>query len=146
MKALSVRGGWTGQRSRAPTGDFTVAFGHGHPLITITTDVDANILTFSWNAVTIILTRCVNMRYKCEIDRLAIGTWMYIFFKEFTNMLILYHSHYHGVITLLIVCQMGMTRMLIKKKSRMMNLNKVCLTGKCEKGEKLGIRIESFNF
>ncbi len=33
MKALSVRGGWTGRRSRAPTGDFTVAFGHGHPLV-----------------------------------------------------------------------------------------------------------------
>jgi hypothetical protein len=33
MKALCVRGGWTGRRSQAPTGDFTVAFGHGHPLV-----------------------------------------------------------------------------------------------------------------
>ncbi len=35
MKALSVRGGWTGRRSRAPMGDFTVAFGHEHPLVLI---------------------------------------------------------------------------------------------------------------
>jgi hypothetical protein len=35
MKALSVRGGWIDRRSRAPTGDFTMAFGHGHPLVFI---------------------------------------------------------------------------------------------------------------
>ncbi len=42
----------SGRRSRAPTGDFTVAFGHGHPLVLglrpwAPTSVNSCLLTFS---------------------------------------------------------------------------------------------------
>ncbi len=54
--SLCVRGGWTGRRSQAPTGDFTVAFGHGHPLVLyiITTCVCVRL--------------CVRRRFRVLID------------------------------------------------------------------------------
>ncbi len=48
--------------------------------------MNANILTFSWNAVTIVLKLGVHACYKCEIDRLAIGTWMYIFKRVYQHV------------------------------------------------------------
>jgi len=78
------------------------------------------------------------MLYKREIDRLAIGTLNVHFLKRV----------YQHVDTLPFTLSLSDntidsvpngydTYANLKKKPRMMNLNKVCLTSKCEKGEKV---------
>ncbi len=101
MKALSVWGGWTGRRSRVPTGDFTVAFGHGHPLVAMYVITLTMPLALE-SKEAILIIRCQLLAWichrNCECSNSVEMAFSSLPFYDFCDGEIILHSDTHTAI------------------------------------------------
>jgi hypothetical protein len=74
---------WTGRRSRAPTGDFTVAFGHGHPVVLFTSPQE------HWKPGCMVSCKTVQAWKRCAKRQAKNQRWLGGLFSALLKMLTL---------------------------------------------------------